>query len=78
MSRRSPGAARAGTGTAGGELDGVAVAASGRWYERDHDSRIGAAKFVSLTPAAELVEGVVTLHLRRIPGAVHVPVGDAG
>jgi hypothetical protein len=60
------------------ELDGVAVAASGRWYERDHDSRIGAAKFVSLTPAAELVEGVVTLHLRRIPGAVHVPVGDPG
>jgi hypothetical protein len=59
------------------ELDGSAVAVSGRWYERDHDSRVGAQKFVSLTAGAELAEGVVTLHDRRASGALRLPVGGA-
>jgi hypothetical protein len=57
------------------ELDGVAVAVSGRWYERDHDARLGAAKFVSLSPGAELTDGVVTLHDRRGPGNVRLSIG---
>lgn len=60
------------------DLDGVAVAVSGRWYERDHDGRIGAAKFLALAPHADLADGVVTLHVRRTTGTVHVPVGEAG
>jgi len=58
------------------DLDGVAVAVSGRWYERDHDGRLGAAKFISLTVEAVLVDGVVTLHDRRGPRVVHQRAGD--
>jgi hypothetical protein len=47
------------------ELDNQPVAVSARWYERDHDSRAGLAKFVALLPAAELADGVVTLYERR-------------
>ncbi len=47
------------------DLEDDAVAVSSRWYERDHDGRIGAAKFVALTADAEVAEGVVTLHERR-------------
>jgi hypothetical protein len=47
------------------ELDGEPVAVSGRWYERDHDSRQGVAKFVALLPTASLADGVVTLRDRR-------------
>lgn len=47
------------------ELDGEPVAVSGRWYERDHDSRQGLAKFIALLPAASLTDGVVTLRDRR-------------
>src|SRR5215467_5183199 len=50
------------------DLDDKAVAVSGRWYERDHDSRLGMDKFVDLIPDAELAEGVVTLHDRRRSG----------
>ena len=50
------------------DLDDRAVAVSGRWYERDHDSRLGMDKFVDLIPDAELAEGVVTLHDRRRSG----------
>ena len=46
-------------------LDDRAVAVSGRWYERDHDSRVGMDKFVNLIPGAELAEGVVTMYERR-------------
>src|SRR5262249_3074268 len=41
------------------ELDGAAVAASGRWYKRDQDSRLGAAKFVELCAEAEIADSVV-------------------
>jgi hypothetical protein len=58
------------------DLDGVAVAVSGRWYERDYDGRVGAAKFLALAVDAELADGVVTLHVRRTAG-MHVPVGEA-
>ena len=47
------------------DLDDRTVAVSGRWYERDHDSRVGMDKFVNLVPSAELVDGVVTVHDRR-------------
>jgi hypothetical protein len=47
------------------DLDNAAVAVSGRWYERDHDSRLGMAKFVTLIPEAELTDGVVTMPDRR-------------
>jgi len=47
------------------ELDNQPVAVSARWYERDHDSRAGVAKFVALLPVAELVDGLVTLYGRR-------------
>jgi hypothetical protein len=47
------------------DLDDKAVAVSGRWYERDHDSRVGMDKFVTLIPDAELADGVVTMHDRR-------------
>ena len=57
------------------DLDGVPVAASGRWYERDHDARLGAAKFLTLVPEAELIEGVVTLHDRRAPHTLRLPAG---
>jgi hypothetical protein len=56
------------------DLDGAAVAASGRWYEREHDARHGAARFVSQTARAGLADGVVTLHERRAPGN-HLAVG---
>jgi hypothetical protein len=55
------------------ELDDLAVAVSSRWYERDHDGRLGAAKFVALTGEADLAEGVVTLHERRGAGIIRVP-----
>jgi hypothetical protein len=55
------------------DMDDLAVAVSSRWYERDHDGRLGAAKFVALTGAAELTEGVVTLHERRGAGIFRVP-----
>src|SRR5581483_5841570 len=42
------------------DLDDLAVAMSGRWYERDHDSQQGMDKFVHLLPGAELTDGVVT------------------
>ncbi len=57
------------------DLDGVPVAASGRWYERDHDARLGAARFLALIPDAELTEGVVTRSDRRAP--VRPPAGGA-
>jgi hypothetical protein len=47
------------------ELDGDPVVVSGRWYERDHDSRQGSAKFIALLPTASLTDGVVTLRDRR-------------
>jgi hypothetical protein len=47
------------------DLDSTAVAVSGRWYERDHDSRLGMAKFITLAREAELADGVVTVHERR-------------
>ena len=47
------------------DLEESAVAVSSRWYERDHDGRIGAAKFVALVADAELTDGVVTLRERR-------------
>jgi hypothetical protein len=47
------------------ELDGVAVAASGRWYKRDQDSRLGAAKFLELSAEAELADSVVAVPGRR-------------
>jgi hypothetical protein len=47
------------------DLDNTAVAISGRWYERDHDSRLGMAKFVTLVSEAELTDGVVTMPERR-------------
>jgi hypothetical protein len=47
------------------DLDNAAVAVSSRWYERDHDSRLGMAKFVALVPQAALSDGVVTLYVRR-------------
>src|SRR5262245_45275571 len=47
------------------DLDDMAVAVSGRWYERDHDSRLAADKFIELTPDSELADGVVTLRDRR-------------
>ncbi|WP_432835304.1 hypothetical protein [Dactylosporangium sp. CA-092794] len=56
------------------ELDGAAVATSGRWYKRDHDSALGAAKFVALSPEAELADSVVPLHDRRPLGIVRQPV----
>jgi hypothetical protein len=59
------------------DLDDLAVAVSSRWYERDHDGRLGAAKFVALTVEAELPEGVVTLHERRTAGVVRVATRGA-
>jgi len=47
------------------ELDGGAVAVSGRWYERDHDSRLGMDKFVDLLPEADLLDAVVALRVRH-------------
>jgi hypothetical protein len=47
------------------DLDDRAVAVSGRWYERDHDSQVGMDKFVNLLADAELADGVVKLHDRR-------------
>jgi hypothetical protein len=47
------------------ELHNSAVAISGRWYERDHDSRAGMARFVTLIPAADVEDGFVTLPDRR-------------
>ena len=57
------------------DLEESAVAISSRWYERDHDGRIGAAKFVTLTADAELAEGVVTLHVRRGLSVVRTTAG---
>lgn len=57
------------------DLEESAVAVSSRWYERDHDGRIGAAKFVALTADAEVAEGVVTLHVRRGLSVVRMPAG---
>ena len=51
------------------DLDDRTVAVSGRWYERDHDSRVGMDKFLNLVPSAELVDGVVTVHDRRRNGS---------
>jgi hypothetical protein len=56
------------------ELDGAAVAISGRWYQRDQDSLLGAAKFVELSAEAELAETVVAMHERRPLGALSQPV----
>ncbi|MGI5247375.1 hypothetical protein [Dactylosporangium sp. CA-139066] len=50
------------------ELDGAAVAISGRWYKRDQDSRLGAAKFLELSADAELADTVVTMADRRPVG----------
>jgi len=47
------------------ELDGVAVAISGRWYKRDQDSRLGADRFVELSAGAELADSMVALPDRR-------------
>ncbi|WP_426510201.1 hypothetical protein ACPPVO_05645 [Dactylosporangium sp. McL0621] len=41
------------------ELDGAAVAVSGRWYQRNKLSLLGAAKFVALCAEAEPAGGVV-------------------
>lgn len=57
------------------DLEESAVAVSSRWYERDHDGRIGAAKFVTLSADAEVAEGVVTLHERRGLSVVRLPGG---
>jgi hypothetical protein len=57
------------------DLEESAVAVSSRWYERDHDGRTGAAKFVALTADAEMAEGVVTLHERRSLSVVRLPGG---
>jgi hypothetical protein len=57
------------------DLDGTTVAISGRWYERDHDSRLGVAKFVALTAEADLTDGVVTLRERRSSGVLRLPMG---
>jgi hypothetical protein len=51
------------------DLDGASVAVSGRWYERDQDARLGAAKFVALALRAALADGVVTLYDPRGGGA---------
>ncbi len=51
------------------ELDDGPVAASSRWYEREHDSKLAMAKFVKLLADAELAEGLVTLRDRRGPAA---------
>jgi hypothetical protein len=59
------------------DLDGVAVAVSSRWYEREHDSRLGAAKFVELSAEAEPADGVVTLHERRGPNVIRLWMGGA-
>jgi hypothetical protein len=59
------------------ELDGVAVAVSGRWYERELHARLGAAKFFSLAPGAELADGVVTLPSRHERRAVASLAGGA-
>src|SRR5215467_9412659 len=56
------------------DLDDEPIAISGRWYERDHDSRLGMAKFLQLTPDAVLVDGVVTVHDRRGPLASRIIV----
>src|SRR5262249_44701780 len=58
------------------DLDDRAVAVSGRWYERDHDSRLGMDKFVNLVPDAARAAGVVTLHDRR--RACNEPAETAG
>ncbi|GAA5184653.1 hypothetical protein GCM10023322_26610 [Rugosimonospora acidiphila] len=47
------------------DLDGAVVAVSGRWYERELHGRLGAAKFVTLAPGAELTDGVVRLPSRH-------------
>jgi len=57
------------------ELDGTTVAISGRWYEREHDSRLGAAKFVTMSAEADLADGVVTLRERRTSGVLRLPLG---
>jgi hypothetical protein len=46
------------------DLDGASVAVSGRWYERDHDARLGAARFVSLIREAAVSDRVVTRYGR--------------
>ncbi len=51
------------------DLDGASVAVSGRWYERDQDARLGAAKFVALACEAALADGVLTLYDTRGEGA---------
>jgi hypothetical protein len=59
------------------DLEDDAVAVSSRWYERDHDGRIGAAKFIALTAGAEVADGVVTLHERRGPIVARLSSGGA-
>lgn len=58
------------------DLEESAVAVSSRWYERDHDGRIGAAKFVALTAEADLADGVVTLRERRGLRVLPMAAGD--
>ena len=57
------------------DLDDEPVAVSSRWYERDHDGRLGMAKFVELTPDAEIVDGIVTVYDRRGIGATRIAFG---
>jgi hypothetical protein len=59
------------------DLDDMAVAMSSRRYERDHDGRLAAAKFVDLSFEAEMADGVVTLHDRRGASAVRLATGGA-
>jgi hypothetical protein len=47
------------------DFDGVAVAVSGRYYERQIDSRHGAERFVALLPTVGLADGVIALRERR-------------
>jgi len=54
------------------DIDAVPVAISGRWYERDHDSRLGADTFIRLIADAELADGMVTLRDRRGPGSARL------
>lgn len=58
------------------DLEDDAVAVSSRWYERDHDGRVGAAKFVALTAEADLADGVVTLRERRSLRVLPMAAGD--
>jgi hypothetical protein len=59
------------------DLDAVPVAISGRWYEREHDSRLGADTFVRLIADADLAHGMVTLRDRRGPGSARLGVDRA-